>query len=100
MVYKVVFRKRFDVQGEEADRPETFVRVVDGIVLNAVKAESNEPPALHVQETLDEDDNFMSLGTETWEYEIADGREQEFIDALRQSQMVLQYESIDEMTAS
>jgi hypothetical protein len=99
MTYKVVFRKRFNAEGKESDRPEGFVQTVDGVVLSAVKAEVNEPPALHVQEVLDEDDAFMSLGTETWEYEIEDGREQEFIDALRRSSMVLQYEPIDEVTA-
>jgi hypothetical protein len=97
MTYKVTFRKRFNEEGEEADRPETFVQVVDGVILNAAKSETTDPPALHSQEVLDEDDNFESLGTETWEYEIADGREQEFIKALENSRMVLQYESIDEV---
>ena len=96
MTYKVVFRKRFDGQGEESDRPETFVQVVDGVVINAVKAELNEPPALHNQEVLDEDDSFLSLGTEVWEYEIAEGREQEFIEALENSRMVLEYEEMEE----
>ena len=31
---------------------------------------------------MDEDDAFLSIGTEVWEYEITDGREQEFIEAL------------------
>ena len=97
MTYKVTFRKRFDGNGEESDRPETFVHVVDGVVLNAAKSEVVEPPALHNQEVLDEDDNFESLGTETWEYEVADGREEEFIAALENSRMVIQYEEIEEM---
>jgi hypothetical protein len=97
MTYKVTFRKRFNAQGEESDRPETFVHVVDGVVLNATKSEVIEPPAQHSQEVLDEDDNFESLGTETWEYEVADGREQEFLAALENSRMVIQYEEIEEM---
>jgi hypothetical protein len=97
MTYKVTFRKRFNERGEESDRPETFVQVVDGVILNATKAEVMEPPALHSQDSLDEDDNFESLGTETWEYEVANGREQEFLDALENSRMVLQYEQIDEV---
>jgi hypothetical protein len=97
MTYKVTFRKRFDGQGDEADRPETFVQVVDGVVLNAVKSEVIEPPAQHSQEVLDEDDNFESLGTETWEYDIAEGREDEFVAALENSRMVIQYEEIEEM---
>jgi hypothetical protein len=97
MTYKVTFRKRFNEQGEGSDRPESFVQVVDGVILNAAKAEVMDPPALHSQDSLDEDDNFESLGTETWEYEVANGREQEFLDALENSRMVLQYEQIDEV---
>jgi hypothetical protein len=100
MTYKVTFRKRFTQEADEAERPETFVHVVDGVILNAAKAEVMDPPALHSQDVLDEDDNFESIGTETWEYEIADGREQEFIEALENSRMVLQYEAIDDMLNS
>ena len=97
MTYKVTFRKRFNEQAEEADRPESFVRTEEGVVLNAAKSEVIDPPALHSQDTLDEDDNFESLGTESWEYEIAGGREREFIDALENSRMVIQYEAIDDV---
>lgn len=98
MTFRVTFRKRFNADGQEADRPETFVQVADGVVLNAVKAEVIDPPALHSQEVLDEDDNFESLGTESWDYEIEDEREAEFVDALKNSRMVLDYESIDDVT--
>ncbi len=97
MTYKVTFRKRFNEDGGESDRPETFVQVGDGVVLNASKSETIDPLALHSQDELDEDDNFESLGTETWEYEIADGRDDDFIAALENSRMVLQYEAIDEV---
>jgi len=97
MTYKVTFRKRFNEKAEESDRPEGFVQVLDGVVLNATKSEVIDPPALHSQDTLDEDDNFESLGTETWEYEVAGGREKEFLAALENSRMVLQYEEIDEV---
>jgi hypothetical protein len=95
--YKVTFSKRFTSEGEESNRPESFVHVVDGVVLNAAKAEVNEPPAMHNQDVMDEDDAFLGIGTESWEYEIAEGREQEFIDALVQSKMVLEYEQMDEV---
>jgi hypothetical protein len=98
MTYRVTFRKRFNSEGEEADRPESFVQAEDDVVLNAVKAEVVDPPALHSQDVLDEDDNYLSLGSETWDYEIADGRENEFIDALKNSRMVLDYQSIDDVT--
>ena len=96
-MYKVTFTKRFNSDGEEADRPETFVETLDGVVLNASKAEVIEPDALHSQEVMDEDDAFLSIGTEVWEYEVAEGREQEFIDALEHSRKVIQYEQMDEV---
>jgi hypothetical protein len=95
--YKVIFRKRFNADAEPADDPASFVQVADGVVLNATVAEQTEPAALHPQETLDEDDDFLALGTEVWEYEVADGREQEFIEALENSRMVLDYEQLDDV---
>lgn len=96
-LYKVTFVKRFDAQGEEADRPETFVEAPDGIVLNASRAEVIEPDGVHNEEALEEDDSFLSIGSEVWEYEIAEGRDQEFISALELSRKVLQYEQVDEV---
>ena len=95
--YKVIFTKRFDSEGEEADRPETFVQVSDGVVLNAAKAEQIEPPGMHKKDVMDEDDAFLSVGTEVWEYEIADGTDEEFIQALEVSRKVIQYEQMDEV---
>ena len=95
--YKVTFRKRFNADGAPADDPASFVRVSDGVVVDARVAEQTEPGAMHPQEVMDEDDNYLSLGTEVWEYEVADGRDQEFVDALRNSRMVLDYETVDDV---
>jgi hypothetical protein len=45
---------------------------------------------------MDEDDSFLSMGTEVWEYDIADGREREFLDALKNSKMVVEYEALED----
>jgi hypothetical protein len=95
--YKVTFRKRFSGDGEPADDPASFVQVADGVVVDARVAEQTEPAGMHPQEVMDEDDNYLSLGTEVWEYEVADGRDQEFIEALQNSRMVLDYETLDEV---
>jgi hypothetical protein len=98
MTYRVTFRKRFSPDGEPSNiEPERFVQVTDGVILNASMSEQDEPPAKHNQEALDEDDNFESIGTEVWEYEIADAGEREFTDALEESQMVLDYQKIDDV---
>ena len=98
MTYEVTFRKRFDGQGEGSDRPETFVQAADGVIVDSRMSQRNDPPAKHSQEELDEDDNFESIGTEVWEFEVADGREEEFIAALENSRMVLQYIETDDVT--
>lgn len=98
MTYEVTFRKRFDGEGEGSDKPETFVLAPDGVILDARLSQTNDPPAKHSQEVLDEDDNFESLGTEVWEFDVADGREDEFIAALENSRMVLQYIETGDVT--
>ncbi len=45
---------------------------------------------------MEEDDSFLSIGTEVWEYDVAEGREREFTDALKNSQMVVEYEALEE----
>ncbi len=97
MTYEVTFRKRFDAKGEGSDRPETFVQAADGVILDARLAQRNDPPAKHSQDTLDEDDNFESIGTEVWEFDVAEGRDSEFITALENSRMVLQYIEMDDV---
>lgn len=68
----------------------------DGVVLEKLFIDRTAPDALHSEEVLDEDDSFLSVGSETWDYEIADGREDEFIAALKNSQMVMEYIRLDE----
>jgi hypothetical protein len=97
MTYRVTFRKRFNREGEGADAPNEFVNLPEGVVIDSSFSESTEPDSLHSEERMEEDDDFESLGTEVWEYEVADGREQEFIKALENSRMVLDYVDIDDV---
>lgn len=63
-----------------------------------------EPAGLGVAEDLNEgtgsqnsnDNGFLGLGTGTWVYDIAEGREHEFIHALVESQVVLDFEELPE----
>jgi hypothetical protein len=100
MKYRVTFRERNDQFGNPSENPPQFVEpeLEDGIVLDAVMVERIEPENLHVQEQADEDDDFLSIGTEVWEYDVADGRDQEFLDALKNSRMVIEYDTLDEET--
>jgi len=46
---------------------------------------------MHVEDSLEADDDFLSVGAETGDYQVADGREEDFIAAFQNSQMVMEY---------
>jgi hypothetical protein len=94
--------ERTGVTGAPSERPPDYVaiEVPDGVVLEKMFIDRAEPEAMHSEEALEEDDSFLSVGSETWDYEIADGRDDEFIDALRKSQMVMEYVRLDEESSS
>jgi hypothetical protein len=98
MKYRVTFVERNDGAGNRTENPPEFVdpELMDGVVLDAVFVERFEPDAMHVQEVMDEDDSFLSVGTEIWEYDVADGRDREFLDALKNSKMVLEWEELED----
>ncbi len=97
MKYKVTFRQRYDGVGELSDEPEQVFTPPDGVVLDVELVERIEPPALHVEEAMDEDDDFLAFGTSTWIYEVAEGREDEFKNSLAETELVL---AIEELTDS
>ena len=96
MIYRVVFRQRFNVKGAESDDPTRHLSLPDGVVLDANFVERTEPPSLHVEEEMDEDDDFEAFGTETWDYDVAEGHEDQFLLAVENSEVVMEYEEIEE----
>ena len=99
MTYRVTFAKRFTSDGEPSDiDPTKFLDLADGIVLDQALVGGLESEAQHGQEVLDEDDAFLGrAAAETWEFEIADGREDEFVFALTNSGTVMEYDQMDAM---
>lgn len=97
MKYRVVFRERSDRKGDAADNPPSFLEpeLDDETVLDAEYVGRTEPDALHSADALEEDDSFLSLGSEIWEYDIAEGKEQDFEAALRNSGMVMEFEPLE-----
>lgn len=97
MKYKVVFRERSSESGEKADDPASFLdtQLDDETVLDSVFVGRNRPDALHSSDVIEEDDAFLSLGTEIWEYDVAEGKDKDFEDALRNSGMVIEFEPLD-----
>jgi len=104
MRYKVTFRKRFSADGQPADDPKSQVTPEDGVIEDAEMVEILEPAGLGVAEDLDagtgsqesDDNGFLSLGTETWVYDVAEGREDEFKNALAESGVVLDFEEVQD----
>jgi hypothetical protein len=97
MKYRVVFRERANREGDQAEDPTAFldVQLDDETVLDATSVERNGPDARHNSDILEEDDDFLSLATEVWEYDVADGKDQDFTDALRNSRMVIEFEPLE-----
>jgi hypothetical protein len=97
MKYRVVFRDRSDRTGEIADDPPSFLdpQLDDETVLDAVFVGRNQPDAQHSSDVMEEDDDFLSLGTEVWEYDVADGKDQDFRNALLNSGMVIEFEPLE-----
>ena len=68
----------------------------DGVVAEKMFVEQLETDADHGEETLDEDDDFLgSAAPEIWEYEVVDARVAEFEEALKNSDLVLEYDVVD-----
>jgi hypothetical protein len=97
MKYRVVFRERSDRAGEKADNPPSFLdpELDDETVLDAVFIGRNRPEALHNSDLIEEDDGFLSLGTEVWEYDIAEGKAEDFKNACLNSGVVIEFEPLE-----
>ena len=97
MKYRVVFRERSDEAGAKADDPPSFLdtQLDDETVLDAVFVGRNDPDALHSSDAIEEDDAFLSIGTEIWEYDVAEGKDEDFKNALLNSGMVIEFEALE-----
>ncbi len=97
MKYRVIFRERSNRHGESADKPTTYLdtQLEDGIVVDSLFIGRLEPPAVHSSDKMEEDDAFLSLSGEIWEYDVAPGRDQDFKEALQNSGMVMEFEALE-----
>jgi len=92
MRYRVTFMERTNAGGEPSENPPEYVAidVPEGVVIERTFVERTKPAAMHSEEQLEEDDSFLSVGSETWDYEIADGRDDEFLAAVKNSQLAME----------
>ncbi|MFL6416450.1 MAG: hypothetical protein ACJ74Y_12375 [Bryobacteraceae bacterium] len=100
MRYRVAFARRFQSDGNESDlnpTAELDAELPDGVVADKVFVGRFDPESKHSQEVMDEDDAFLgSAAAELWEYDVIDGNEQEFLDAVRTSETVMEFTELDE----
>ena len=98
MKYRVIFRERSDERGEPAEDPTSFLEpeLDDSTVLDAVFVGRTEPDALHSSDRTEEDDAFLSISSEIWEYDVAEGKDEDFKNALRNSGMVMEIEPLED----
>ncbi|HWF47973.1 MAG TPA: hypothetical protein VG168_13270 [Bryobacteraceae bacterium] len=54
-----------------------------------------EPDSVHSSDQIEEDDGFLSYGSEIWEYDVAEGRDADFVAALVNSQVVMEYQALE-----
>ena len=97
MKVQVTFAQRTNKTGDPTGYPDDafMLEIPEGVVLDKTFVERTEPAATHNEEVLEEDDSFLSVGSETWEYDIAEDREAEFVDALQRAKVAMQYKRID-----
>ena len=90
--------ERTNTKGDPIESPPDYVAVdlPDGVVFDRTFVERTEPAAEHNEEQLEEDDDFLSVGSETWDYDIDESREDEFLAAMKNSQMAMDCERIDD----
>jgi hypothetical protein len=96
MRYRVVFRERGASGRGTALNPVAFLQGnrAEDIVRHAVFVFRRDPDVTAVPEPLTHDEDLPGLGTQTWEYEVADGKDQEFKDALLNSGSLVEFTAI------
>src|SRR5437764_2070923 len=100
MRYRVAFARRFQSDGNESalnPTAELDAELPDGVVADKVFVGRFDPESKHNQEVMDEDDAFLgAAAAELWEYDVVDGSEQDFLDAMRNSETVMEFTVVDE----
>jgi hypothetical protein len=88
--------ERTGAAGEPSEFPPDYVAagLPDGVVVERTFVERSEPLAMHGDESMSEDDDFLSVGSETWDYEVAAGREDEFLTAVKISNVAMECEPL------
>ena len=76
MRFRVTFKERTNAGGQPSESPSDALeaQAPEGVILDKSFLSRDEPAGLRNEETIEEDDGFLSIVPETCEYAIADGR--------------------------
>lgn len=101
MRIRVTFAEQMNRSGEPIELPQENLarRIPEGAVLDQVFVERTAPQAMHNEESLEEDDNFLSRGSETWEYTVANQYRDQFLAEVQNSTQALDCVVLDETDA-
>ena len=64
-------------------------------MLDAVLVGRISPDGLHSSDRMEEDDAYLALSGEIWEYDVAEGREEDFKSAVLNSGGVMEIEPLE-----
>jgi hypothetical protein len=96
MRFRVHFRRQFDAERKVGAHPIESLGLPKGLILKAIVVEPAPLDSLPVGMRISEDDDFLNIETEIWDFDIVPGRKEEFVQALKNSGgIVLDYEQLD-----
>ena len=81
MRYRVTFMERTDAAGQPTESPPEYVEIdlAEGVVIDRNFVERTMPAAMHSGDSIEEeDDRYLSVASETWDYDVAEGPGERF----------------------
>src|SRR5262249_36587847 len=96
MRFEVTFHTTYTDEGQRIGKPSNTFSVPEGTIRYESPVRTEPPENLGYREQPDAENNPDYIGTETWEYDSADGREEDFREVLRHSPYVVEYTELPE----
>lgn len=94
----VTFAERTGRSGQPSEDPQAAFerKLPDGIVLEREFVQRLPPRSMHGQESIDEDEGAFTMGSESWDFTVAEDQRGAFLKAVQDSEQALEYVTVDE----
>ncbi len=96
MRFEVTFHTTYTDEGKRIGKPSDTFIVPEGTIRHEAAVRTEPPENLEYRERNDAEINPDYIGTETWEYDVEDGRDEDFREILRHSPYVVEYTELPE----